>query len=108
VDSDVHDENTYSEEPDDDVLLASLVHRSSSSSKIHSIPKTVDRLCDMDEGTEDVISKSCRNQSGRKRVHMVILDDEFDESPEIAQSKRILTSQTDSLSTSGTCHMNIV
>ena len=113
VDSDGHDANTYSEESDDDIVLASLVHRSRSSSdikasKVHSIPKKVDRLCDMDEGTREVISKSCNNQSGRKRVRMVISDDEDDESPEIDQSKRILTSRTDSLSTSGTCHMNIV
>ena len=113
VDSDGHDANTYSEESDDDVVLASLVHRSRSSSnakasKIRSIPKKVDRSPDMDEGTREVMSKSCSNQSGRKRVRMVISDDEDDESPEIGQSNRILTSRTDSLSTSGTRHMNIV
>ncbi|KAM0896424.1 hypothetical protein ACQ4PT_023195 [Festuca glaucescens] len=106
VDSDGHDANTYSEEPDDDVVLASFVHRSRSSSnikasKIHSIPKKVDTLCDMDEGTEEVITKSCCHQSGRKRVFMVISDDEADESPEIGQSKRTLTSRTNSVSTSG-------
>uniref|UniRef100_A0ACD5YV70 Uncharacterized protein n=1 Tax=Avena sativa TaxID=4498 RepID=A0ACD5YV70_AVESA len=100
-----HDVNTYSEEPDDDVLLTSLFHRSRSSSNIkasktHSIPKKVDTLSEMDEGTREVISKSCNNQSGRKRVRMVISDDEDDESPEIDQSKRILTSRTDNLSTS--------
>ncbi|CAM0943633.1 unnamed protein product [Alopecurus aequalis] len=105
VDSDGHDTNTYSEEPDDDVTLASLVHRSRSSSnikasKIHSTPKKVDGLCDMGEGTREVISKSCSNRSGRKRVRMVISDDEADESPEIDQSKKILSSRTDSLSTS--------
>jgi hypothetical protein len=113
VDSDGHGANTYSEEPDDNVILSSLVHRSRSSSNIkasktHSTPKNVDRLCQMDEGTREVISKACGNQSGRKRVRMVISDDEADENPEIDQSKRILTSRTDHLSTSGTRHMHIV
>jgi hypothetical protein len=99
VDSDGHDANTCSEELDDNVILASLVHRSRSSSsikasKIHGIPKKADRLCDVDEDTR-----------GRKRVRMVISDDESDESPEIDQSKRIPTNRTDSLSTSGTRHL---
>ncbi|XP_071679038.1 protein TONSOKU isoform X2 [Lolium perenne] len=105
VDSDGHGANTYSEEADDNVILSSLVHRSRSSSNIkasktHSTPKNVDRLCQMDEGTREVISKACGNQSGRKRVRMVISDDEADEDPAIDQSKRILTSRTDRLSTS--------
>ncbi|KAM3244362.1 hypothetical protein ACQJBY_055975 [Aegilops geniculata] len=104
-DSDGHAANTYSEEPDDHVVLASLVHRSRSSSntkasKIHSIQKKVDRSCDMDERTREVLSKSCSNQSGKRRVRVFISDDEADESPEIDQSKKKRTNQTDSLSTS--------
>ncbi|KAK1620651.1 hypothetical protein QYE76_026168 [Lolium multiflorum] len=103
--NDGHGANTYSEEPDDNVILSSLVHRSRSSSNIkasktHSTPKNVDRLCQMDEGTREVISKACGTQSGRKRVRMVISDDEADENPEIDQSKKILSSRTDRLSTS--------
>ncbi|KQK02062.1 protein TONSOKU isoform X2 [Brachypodium distachyon] len=100
-----HAANTYSDEPDDDAILASLVHRSTDSSKIkeskiHTAPKKVDKLRDMDKGSKEVLSKSCRNYSARKRVRVVISDDEADESPEINQSKRILTSRTDNLSTS--------
>lgn len=105
-DNDGHAANTYSEEPDDHVILASLVHRTRSSSntkasKIHSIHKKVDRSCDMDERTREVLSKSCSNQSGKRRVRVFISDDEADESPEIDQSKKKRTNRTDSLSTSG-------
>ncbi|VAI61758.1 unnamed protein product [Triticum turgidum subsp. durum] len=104
-DSGEHAANTYSEEPDDHVVLASLVHRSRSSSntkasKIHSIQKKVDRSCDIDERTREVLSKSCSNQSGKRRVRVFISDDEADQSPEIDQSKKKRTNRTDSLSTS--------
>ncbi|KAI4982503.1 hypothetical protein ZWY2020_022995 [Hordeum vulgare] len=104
-DNDGHAANSCSEEPDDQVILASLFHRSRSSSKLkaskmHSIQKKVDRSCDMDGGTREVLNKSCSNQSGKKRVRVFISDDEADESSEIDQSKKMQTNRTDSLSTS--------
>ncbi|KAL5213496.1 hypothetical protein ABZP36_024343 [Zizania latifolia] len=103
-DNDGHVANNVSEEFDDDVVLASFVHKSRSSktkaSKIHSTPKKVDRSHDMDESTREVLSKSCSNHSGRKRFRVVISDDEAEESPDIVQSKRTLAGQVDSLSTS--------
>lgn len=106
-DNDGNIANNISEEFDDDVVLASLVHKSKSSktkaSKIHSSPKNVDGSCDMDGSPEEVVSKSFSNHSGRKRVRVVISDDEAEEAPEIDQSKRTLTGRADSLSTSGTC-----
>uniref|UniRef100_A0A0D9VLW1 Protein TONSOKU n=1 Tax=Leersia perrieri TaxID=77586 RepID=A0A0D9VLW1_9ORYZ len=96
--------NNISEEFDDDTVLASLVHKSRPSktkaSKIRSIPKNVDGLRGMDESTKEVLSKLCSNHSGRKRVRVVISDDEDEESPEIDQSKRTLNGREDSLSTS--------
>uniref|UniRef100_A0A0E0K609 Protein TONSOKU n=1 Tax=Oryza punctata TaxID=4537 RepID=A0A0E0K609_ORYPU len=95
--------NNVSEEFDDDVVLASLVHKSRSSktkaSKMHC-PKNFDGSCGMDESPEEVVSKSFSNHSGRKRVRVVISDDEAEETPEIDQSKRTLTGRADSLSTS--------
>ncbi|KAF2947279.1 protein TONSOKU [Oryza sativa Japonica Group] len=103
-DNDGNIANNISEEFDDDVVLASLVHKSKSSktkaSKIHSSPKNVDESCDMDGSPEEVVSKSFSNHSGRKRVRVVISDDEAEEAPEIDQSKRTLTGRADSLSTS--------
>ncbi|KAF0931168.1 hypothetical protein E2562_002524 [Oryza meyeriana var. granulata] len=103
-DNDGNIANNISEEFDDDVVLASLVHKSRPSktkvSKMHSIPKNVDGLFGMDESTKEVLNKSCSNHSGRKRVRVVISDDEAEESPEIDQSKRTLTGRADSLSTS--------
>ena len=100
--------NKYSEESDDDVTLASLVHKSRSSSKIkaremQSSPKKVVELCDVAEDTRTVLSRSCTNHSvGRKRVRMVLSDDEFEESPEIVQLKKTSTSPANSMSVSGT------
>ncbi|CAL5019911.1 unnamed protein product [Urochloa decumbens] len=101
-----HVGNKYSEEPDDDVTLASLVHRSRRSSKINapkmcSSSKKVDELCDVAEDTRTVLSRSCTNQSvGRKRVRMVLSDDESEESPEIIQLKKTPTSLANSISIS--------
>ncbi|CAO2047258.1 unnamed protein product [Urochloa humidicola] len=98
--------NKYSEEPDDDVTLASLVHRSRSSSKIkapkmRNSSKKVDELCDVAEDNRTVLSGSCTNQSvGRKRVRMVLSDDESEESPEIIQLKKTSTSLANSMSIS--------
>ncbi|KAG2662074.1 hypothetical protein PVAP13_1KG494580 [Panicum virgatum] len=98
--------NKYSEESDDDVTLASLVHKSRSSSKIkaremQSSPKKVVELCDVAEDTRTVLSRSCTNHSvGRKRVRMVLSDDEFEESPEIVQLKKTSTSPANSMSVS--------
>lgn len=117
--------NKYSEEPDDDVTLASLVHRSGSSSKIKapkiwSSSKKVDELCDVSgdirssskkvdelggvaEGTRTVLSRTRADHSvGRKRVRVILSDDESDENPEIVQLKRTSTSPADSMSISGT------
>jgi len=122
--------NNYSEEPDDDVTLASLVHRSGSSSKIkapkiRSSSKKVDELCDvaedirssskkvdelgdMAEGTRTVLSRSRADHSvGRKRVRVILSDDESDENPEIVQFKRTSTSPADSMSISGTALISI-
>ncbi|XP_040376586.1 protein TONSOKU [Oryza brachyantha] len=102
-DNDANVANNISEESDDDVVLASLLHKSRPSktkTSNHSIPKNVDGLRGMDEGTKEVLSKSCSNHSGRKRVRVVISDDEAEESPEIYQSKRAFTGRADSLSTS--------
>ncbi|TVU28893.1 hypothetical protein EJB05_20430 [Eragrostis curvula] len=45
--------------------------------------KNVDELCEMAEGTGTVSSRSCTNHSvGRKRVRVVLSDDEAEESPE--------------------------
>jgi hypothetical protein len=99
--------NKYPEEPDDDVTLASLVHRSRSSSKIkapkmHSSSKNIDELCDVAED-RTVLSRSCTNHSvGRKRVRVILSDDESEESPEIVQQKRTSTSPANSMSVSGT------
>ncbi|KAL6911597.1 hypothetical protein ACP4OV_000402 [Aristida adscensionis] len=90
----------YADEADD-VTLASLVHKSRSSSKtkvskISSPFKKVDELCDMSEGARTVLSKSFSNHSvGRKRVRVVISDDEADESPEIVRLKKVSTAQAD-------------
>ncbi|KAJ1281342.1 hypothetical protein BS78_04G298800 [Paspalum vaginatum] len=98
--------NKYSEEPDDDdVTLASLVHRRSPSkvkaSKIHRSSKKVDELCDMAEEARAVLSTSHTNHSvGRKRVRVVLSDDESEENPEIVQLKRASTSPGDSMSVS--------
>ncbi|RLN08873.1 protein TONSOKU isoform X2 [Panicum miliaceum] len=98
--------NKYSEEPDDDVTLASLVHRSRSSSKIkackmHSSSKKVVEQCDVAEDTRTVLSRSCTNHSvGRKRVRVVLSDDESEESPEIVQLKKTSTSPANSMSVS--------
>ena len=105
--------NNYSEEPDDDVTLASLVHRSGSSSKIKapkiwSSSKKVDELGDMAEGTRTVLSRSRADHSvGRKRVRVILSDDESDENPEIVQFKRTSTSPADSMSISGTALISI-
>ncbi|XP_062220506.1 protein TONSOKU-like [Phragmites australis] len=98
--------NKYSEELDDDVTLASLVHKSRSSSKIktpeiRSPSMKVDELCDMAEGTRTVLSTSCTNHSvGRKRVRVVLSDDESEDSPESVQYKKTSTNHTDSMSVS--------
>jgi hypothetical protein len=103
--------NKYPEEPDDDVTLASLVHRSRSSSKIkapkmHSSSKNIDELCDVAEDTRTVLSRSCTNHSvGRKRVRVILSDDESEESPEIVQQKRTSTNPANSMSVSGTGFM---
>ncbi|KAL6635242.1 hypothetical protein ACP70R_027913 [Stipagrostis hirtigluma subsp. patula] len=105
-DDDAQIANKYADETDDAVTLASLVHKSRSSSKIKvpKIPspsKKVDELCDMSEGNRTVLSKSFSNHSvGRKRVRVVISDDEADESPEIVQSKKKSTNEADSMSVS--------
>ncbi|BAF10240.2 Os02g0784100 [Oryza sativa Japonica Group] len=103
-DNDGNIANNSSEEFDDDVVLASLVHKSRSSktkaSKMHSSTKNVDGSCGMDESPEEDVSKSFSNHYGRKRVRVVISDDEAEEAPEIDQSKRTLTGRADSLSTS--------
>ncbi|GJM87258.1 hypothetical protein PR202_ga03195 [Eleusine coracana subsp. coracana] len=99
--SDEHDDN-------DDVTLASLVQKSRSSSKIkapkiRSPSRNVDELCDIVEGTRTVSSRSCTNHSvGRKRVRVVLSDDEVEESHEILPSKKTSTSPADSMSISGT------
>jgi len=99
--------NKYSEESDDDVTLASLVHKSRSSSKIkaremQSSPKKVVELCDVAEDTRPVLSRSCTNHSvGRKRLRVVLSDDESEESPEIVQLKKTSTSPANSMSVSG-------
>ncbi|PAN08597.1 hypothetical protein PAHAL_1G423100 [Panicum hallii] len=98
--------NKYSEESDDDVTLASLVHKSRSSSKIkarkmHSSSKKVVEPCDVAEDTRTVLSRSCTNHSvGRKRVRVVLSDDESEESPEIVQLKNTSTSPANSMSVS--------
>jgi hypothetical protein len=92
----------------DDVTLASLVHRSRKSSKvktpkIRSPSRNFDELCDMAEGTRTVSSRSCTNRSvGRKRVRVVLSDDEAEENSEIVPSKKTSTSQADSMSISRT------
>ncbi|XP_035823345.1 protein TONSOKU isoform X4 [Zea mays] len=87
--------NNY-EEPDDDVTLASLVQRSGSSSKIK-----VDELGDMAEGTRAVLSRSRSDHSvGRKRVRVILSDDESDENHENVQFKKTSTSPADSMSVS--------
>jgi hypothetical protein len=97
----------YCEEcDDDDVTLASLVHRSRKSSKVKtpkicSPSRNFDELCHMAEGTRTVSSRSCTNRSvGRKRVRVVLSDDEAEESPEIVPSKKTSPSQADSMSIS--------
>ncbi|AQK56138.1 protein TONSOKU isoform X8 [Zea mays] len=114
--------NNY-EEPDDDVTLASLVQRSGSSSKIkvpkirnsskkfdelcdvtediHNSSKKVDELGDMAEGTRAVLSRSRSDHSvGRKRVRVILSDDESDENHENVQFKKTSTSPADSMSVS--------
>ncbi|GJN22480.1 hypothetical protein PR202_gb10045 [Eleusine coracana subsp. coracana] len=97
----------YSDEhDDDDVTLASLVQKSRSSSKIkapkiRSPSRNVVELCDIVEGTRTVSSRSCTNHSvGRKRVRVVLSDDEVEESHEILPSKKTSTSPADSMSIS--------
>ncbi|KAF8730187.1 hypothetical protein HU200_017160 [Digitaria exilis] len=96
--------NKYPGEPDDDVTIASLVHRSKDSSKIkapkvQSASKKVDELCDVAEDTRTVLSRSCTNHSvGRKRIRVVLSDDESEESPEIVQLKKASTSLANSIS----------
>ncbi|KAJ1298868.1 hypothetical protein BS78_01G486600 [Paspalum vaginatum] len=98
--------NKYSEEPDDDATLASLVHRSRSSSKIkaskiHCSSKKVDELCDMAEDTREVLSRSGTDHSGRKRVRVLLSDDESEENPRIVQLKKASTSPVYNMSVSG-------
>nr|CAB3451284.1 unnamed protein product [Digitaria exilis] len=99
--------NKYPGEPDDDVTIASLVHRSKDSSKIkapkvQSASKKVDELCDVAEDTRTVLSRSCTNHSvGRKRIRVVLSDDESEESPEIVQLKKASTSLANSISDHG-------
>ncbi|WVZ55398.1 hypothetical protein U9M48_006061 [Paspalum notatum var. saurae] len=97
--------NKYSEEPDDDATLASLIHTSRSSSnikasKIHCSSKKVDELCDMAEDTKAVLSRSGTDHSGRKRVRVFLSDDDSEENPEIVQLKKASTSPVYSMSVS--------
>lgn len=102
-----HVGNKYSGEPDDDVTIASLVHKSKGSSqikapKMQSASKKVDELCDVAEDTKTVLSRSCTNHSvGRKRIRVVLSDDESEESPEIVQLKKASTSLANSISGTG-------
>ncbi|CAD6249212.1 unnamed protein product [Miscanthus lutarioriparius] len=68
---------------------------------IRSSSKKVDELGDMAEGTRTVLSRSRADHSvGRKRLRVILSDDESDENPEIVQFKRTSTSPADSMSIS--------